>query len=665
MKSGKWKIFLGILPGAGKMHAVLRAVGIKAEGATCVTACCNYSETAALLEKITVIPSGKIEYSIRCTRAGECMRDAERIASYVESKRVTTEKEKKQPVENSNLVEQSGGDLAEEYRTIARRKSVFRIIAEKVGKKKTSGNPGKSGNINTHISGSEINRNQKHVKNVFRSLFSSISGKYTLVILAAFGVALLTIPITNTTGYLFLPLVFLLAAFVMAVNLKVGIFLLSGILIVLAWIIFFVSPRFSLQIDTFSDLFLFVTFFIIALLNGIFALRFKEQEVRMIARERQTNALFLLSQKLGNASNIDEVVNISMENIRKYFSDDAFFIFMDDNARHIEQKYIPSEVKFTETDMANAVQASKTAEITGQSSDSESSSKYIYYPLKGVNLKSGMGVVAVRRNKPREGESAVFWDAFLTQIAQAVEHQYMGQLTSKTNLLNESDKLYKTLFNSISHELRIPVASIMGASDLLLTTHHPERLKTELYGEILDASKRLNRLIGNLLDMSRLDAGRIAVNADWCDIHDLFHLVTEELKEELQPFKVDISVPETIPPVMLDFGLMERVLYNLVYNSTLYAPPETTIRLKASYDDNCLLLQVTDRGPGFEPKDLPHVFDKFWRYKADKTGGLGLGLSIVKGFVEAHKGSVIVENRKNGGTCFTIKIPVKVSQGNS
>jgi two-component system sensor histidine kinase KdpD len=229
-------------------------------------------------------------------------------------------------------------------------------------------------------------------------------------------------------------------------------------------------------------------------------------------------------------------------------------------------------------------------------------------------------------------------------------------------LLNESDKLYKTLFNSISHELRIPVATIMGASDSLIITEHPQEIRKELTNEIFNASKRLNRLIENLLNMSRLESGRISPRLDWCDIHDLINKVIESLQDELKPFKLQIVIPENMPFVKIDFGLMEQVLYNLIYNATQYASTSTNLRVKAFYDNGFLIIQVMDRGPGFPPKEISLIFNKFYRVEGSKAGGTGLGLSIAKGFVEAHKGTITVENRQNGGAKFTIKTPTEIPE---
>jgi two-component system sensor histidine kinase KdpD len=296
----------------------------------------------------------------------------------------------------------------------------------------------------------------------------------------------------------------------------------------------------------------------------------------------------------------------------------------------------------------------------GKHTDTLPSGDYTFYPLKGNQMN--LGVIAIQQaNVFTQGEEQ-FWEAFISQISGKFEREYLRNIAKQAYLLNESDKLYKTLFNSISHELRIPVATIMGASDSLLTSQHPEEIRKELSLEIFKASKRLNRLIENLLNMSRLESGRISPRLDWYDIHDLINKVTENLHDELKPFHLHVVIPDNMPFVKIDFGLMEQVLYNLIYNATQYASNSMSLRVKAFYDNGITTLQVMDRGPGFPKKEISFIFNKFYRLEGSQAGGTGLGLSIVKGFVEALKGTVIVENRKNGGAIFTIKIPTEIPE---
>jgi two-component system, OmpR family, sensor histidine kinase KdpD len=230
----------------------------------------------------------------------------------------------------------------------------------------------------------------------------------------------------------------------------------------------------------------------------------------------------------------------------------------------------------------------------------------------------------------------------------------------RARFLDESDKLYKTLFNSISHELRIPVATIMSASESLLTIKHSEAIREELLNEILKASDRLNRLIENLLNMSRLESGHISPRLDWYDIHDLINKVTSGLAGELKPYKLKMTVPDDMPLVRIDFGLMEQVLYNLLLNATLYSGTSSELGINVFYSEGTVTMEVLDRGPGFQPEELALIFNKFYRVEGSKAGGTGLGLSIARGFTEAHKGTLSAENRPGGGAKFIIRIATEL-----
>lgn len=227
-------------------------------------------------------------------------------------------------------------------------------------------------------------------------------------------------------------------------------------------------------------------------------------------------------------------------------------------------------------------------------------------------------------------------------------------------LLAESDKLYKTLFTLISHEFRIPIATIMGASDTLLTSRISEDDRTTLLREILKASGRLNHLIENLLNMSRLESGKISVKYDWCDVNDLLNRITVTLSQQLEQFSLNSSVPADMPLVRLDFVLMEQVIYNLILNATQHTPSGSAIYFSAGYSENMLKIIISDSGSGFTRDQLKKIFTKFYRVDSSHAGGLGLGLSIVKGLVEAHKGTITVENSSEGGAVFTILIPTDI-----
>lgn len=224
-------------------------------------------------------------------------------------------------------------------------------------------------------------------------------------------------------------------------------------------------------------------------------------------------------------------------------------------------------------------------------------------------------------------------------------------------------KLYNTLLNSLSHELRTPISTIIGAADNLQAM--PDKLsefnKYELVAEISKASLQLNRQVSNLLNMSRLESGFIKPKNDWFDIGELAYGVLGQLTEEAKGRPVYIKVKENLPLFKLDYGLVSQVLHNLLHNAITYAPKYAVITVRAYCKDVSLVLVVEDTGNGFPENEIDKVFEKFYRLKNSGTGGTGLGLSIVKGFVEAMGGTITLKNMPEGGAVFTVEIPAGLS----
>jgi two-component system sensor histidine kinase KdpD len=221
-------------------------------------------------------------------------------------------------------------------------------------------------------------------------------------------------------------------------------------------------------------------------------------------------------------------------------------------------------------------------------------------------------------------------------------------------------KLYETLLNALSHELRTPISIIIGATDNLLLENSPisPEDKKGLLMEISTASLRLNQQIEELLNTSRLQSGFLQLKEDWCDINELIHGVVHRLEDQLKDHVVTVSVKQNIPLFKIDSGLIDQVLHNLISNAALYTPAGSSIIITANDTHKQLLLAVEDNGNGISEKDTNKVFDKFYRLN-NSIEGTGLGLSIVKGFIEVHDGNIILEKSLSGGAKFTIKIPAK------
>ncbi len=220
-------------------------------------------------------------------------------------------------------------------------------------------------------------------------------------------------------------------------------------------------------------------------------------------------------------------------------------------------------------------------------------------------------------------------------------------------------KLYDTVLNSLSHEFRTPLAAIIGATDNLLAkpVKLTENDKEKLLSEISIASLRLNQQVENLLNMSRLESGFIEPKMDWCDMNELVADVLLRLEDNTQNHHILVEINDAMPLVKLDYGLMDQVIYNLLLNACQYTTSQSTIKINCQYINNNLLIIIEDNGNGFPPNEIDRAFEKFYRLEHSRTTGTGLGLSLVKGFVEAHKGVITLENGETSGAKFTIKIP--------
>ncbi len=223
-------------------------------------------------------------------------------------------------------------------------------------------------------------------------------------------------------------------------------------------------------------------------------------------------------------------------------------------------------------------------------------------------------------------------------------------------------KLYGTLFNSLSHELKTPIAAIVGAVDTLKNTSF--RLtpgqQADMVSEIETAAYRLEKQVENLLNMSRLEAGNLRIRADWTDINELIYRMTGKIPDDAR-VRIDFVPDENLPLVRVDEGLIETALYNVVHNSIRYTPDHAPIQIRSTYTENLVSISVKDRGNGIPTENMDDIFRKFYRLPQSGTGGSGLGLSIAKGFVEAHGGRILLENRQSGGAHFTLQIPAAAS----
>lgn len=266
-------------------------------------------------------------------------------------------------------------------------------------------------------------------------------------------------------------------------------------------------------------------------------------------------------------------------------------------------------------------------------------------------------------------DTLMFLMYFVIASINAVLSFKIMQMEKKARDKEEKEKtikLYNTLLNSLSHELRTPIATIIGAIDTINGNKNKisESIVAELHNEIKIAGFRLNRQVMNLLSLGRLESGTLKPKFDWCDINELIFSILNDIREDSKEHRIYFEPKENLPLFKTDRGFVEQIVHNLIYNALNHTPKNSSINIEVENINEFCQITVSDNGLGFPEKEIPHVFNKFYRLSHSPTGGIGLGLSIAKGFTEALNGKIHLENVKSGGAKFTITIPAETSSTN-
>ncbi len=611
---------------------------------------------------------------IRWARRMAYTMDATWIALYVETARVLPDSEKTQLAKNIKLARELGAEIittadeniAEALVRVARQQNVTQLL---VGKPRRTLSFRKSlmdqviersGNLDVYAIGGE----ESPAGRTTFSLPEIHSGlvQYGLAAGIVCLVSLLCFPLNSIIGYQTVALILLLVIALLPLRLGAGPVLLAAGFSALIWDYFFIPPRFTFAISTAQDILMLVTYFAIATVTGTLTARIRAREKAVRSREERATALYTLTRDLSNAPNQDEVAKAAVTNIRRFFKAEVAMFLSDQDGDVFTEAHRTSTFTVDEKEFSVAAWVYWNEKKAGRFTDTLPFATATYYPMSGPRYPLGViGVKPAAEDRPTIDQE-VLLENFIRQIASTLEREQLNEMTKKSIALAESDRLYKTLFDSISHELRTPIAAIVSASEGLMDASSiaQEPLRRDLNTEIHTAAERLNHLVENLLDMTRLESGRIAPVLDWTDIHDVINSAVRKLRRELSHHVVTIDVQAEMPLVKLDFGLMEQAITNLLLNASLYTPKRSKVHVRAFVEGSECVIVLTDNGPGFPKEALQKVFEKFYRVPGTKTGGTGLGLSIARGFVEVHKGTMKVENSLEGGARFTIRLPVQV-----
>ncbi|QSR89243.1 sensor histidine kinase KdpD [Methylacidiphilum caldifontis] len=516
-----------------------------------------------------------------------------------------------------------------------------------------------SGEIDIHIVGEEEKERETKKQKILPIPESSFS-QYGLTCLVIFAITLFCLWVNQWIGSRSIGMIYLLGIVILALFVGRGPVLVAALLSAIIWDFCFLSPKFSFGIQGIESGFVVFSYFVVALVLGQFITRLRAQEKAERRREARISALYMLSQELSQAAGLDEIVIKVVEQLSHFFQAEvAVFLVNPFDNKLSGLPHWASTLKVTEKEASVAAWAFEHGKAAGRFTENLPLSKAYYVPLSTHKGSVGVLGISLPGIQSLSFDQKSLIQAFANQIALVIDRQRLAELAEHARVVAESERLSRTLLNSISHEMKTPIAVITTAIESLNKEDLSSEKRAMIIDEIRSATLRLNRIVRNLLDMARIESGRFKLKKEWADIHDLFNLSLKETQKELAGRQLKVDIQPGIPLIKIDFSLMLEALNNLLLNAALHTPPSSPIELSASVKKNALVIRVADRGPGIDPEILNRIFEKFYRGTGAPPGGTGLGLSIVKGVVDAHGGKVLVQNRPEGGAVFSIVIPLE------
>lgn len=500
------------------------------------------------------------------------------------------------------------------------------------------------------------------IKNQIVHKFNSPIGKYISSASIITLVSAILFYLHLHIGYQAISLVFLFVISLLPLmNFSPGPIFLAAVMSAFIWNFFFIPPYFTLRIEKVEDVLMFVMYFIIATVLGLLISRIRTQQVLINRREKRTASLYNLTKELSSSKNLNDIIVCSINQIKEVFKAESVFLFFENENKLQSEPHSLSTFKIDQGEWNIAQWVFANSERAGRFTNTMPITPAIYYPLKTKTLNLGVIGLEFPEAASLTSESISLLETFLSQISIALERDFLKE-SAKTNLIViESQKLYKTLFDSISHELKTPVTTIIGAVSSLKDEKiikNPSVL-SRLIDETNIAADRLQRLVENLLDITRLESGNIIPKKEWHSVSDLINSVLLRLKQESSEHEINFFVNEEVELVQFDFTLIEQALINIVHNSIEYTPLNSKIEIFAKKFADNIMLSISDNGPGFPVNAAKKLFEKFYRVPGTKAGGTGLGLSIARGFIEAHGGTITAQNKSAGGAEFIILLPIK------
>jgi two-component system sensor histidine kinase KdpD len=524
----------------------------------------------------------------------------------------------------------------------------------------------RAGNISVHVIAGEAVAGEPVPNKTVRTAEAALSldPRPYLVALAAVAIALgAGILIHPWLGIENVDLIFLTAVVGVAVRYGLWPSLFASIVASLCYNFFFMPPLYTFTIADPTNVLAFFFFIIMATIVSNVAARVRTQAVTAMSRARTTESLYSFSRKLAGVATLDDVLWATAYQTALMLKVRVVLLLPEDGNIVVKAGYPPEDI-LDEADIAAAKWAWQNDRVAGRGSDTLPGAKRLFLPMR--TGRGAIGVVGIDSDKPGPlltPDERRLLDALIDQSALAIERVHLAEDMDRVKRTVETERLRSALLTSISHDLKTPLAAVLGAAGTLrdLSPKLTDAEKADLLGTIVDESERLNRFIANLLDMTKLESGAIIPNSAPHDLGEIVGSALRRASKILARHPVELELAAGLPMLNLDAVLFEQVLFNLFDNAAKYSPEGTTIRVRSFRDADTVVLQVLDEGSGIPPAELERIFDKFYRVeKGDQVrAGTGLGLAISRGFIEALQGTVTAANRTDrNGAVFTIRLPI-------
>jgi two-component system sensor histidine kinase KdpD len=469
------------------------------------------------------------------------------------------------------------------------------------------------------------------------------------------------IPLYPVVGGVGIALMYLTEVLITAVGFGLGPSLLASVLCVLGYDYFFTNPLYSLAISNPHDIAAIILFVIVALITSNLAARTRAQVMIARNRAKTTAELFAFSRQLAGVTEIDELLSSIVAQLAAILQS-RIAIFLTALDAIVLRAVAPLDTRIGAAELAEARIAAQGGGPGGAPAG-PTGHRWDFVPLR--TAKGTLGVIGIGREvdgrRPTTDDRRLL-EALADQASIAIERIIFAAEIDQARLLQESERLRSALLTSISHDLRTPLASVLGALTSLRSfdDRYDPQTRRDLLDTAQEEAERLNRFVGNLLDMTKLEAGAIEIRRDPLDLADIIGSAVRHARTVIEPRHVAIDMPPDLPMPALDFVLFEQALFNLLDNAAKYTPPSSTISVAVRHVADRVTIEIADEGPGIPPADLERIFDKFYRVRSSdhQRAGTGLGLVVSRGFIEAQGGRIVAGNRNDcSGAVFTITLP--------